>query len=136
MVDLAWGSRKVGWVQEPKGVLPSSDSRVAFVATKIGHAVLRLLILDISQTYRAGNPAFDHRVHLSTDGAETYIRGQPPVWRMINVLVASILSVCLIALPFDIFPAFSVALGFYKPSDWLPVFGSLGEAYTLRGFWG
>ena len=29
-----------------------------------------------------------------------------------------------------------VGVGLHSPSDWPPVFGRMGDAYTLRGFWG
>lgn len=30
----------------------------------------------------------------------------------------------------------SVSAGIYRPQDWPPLFGSMGDAYTLRDFWG
>lgn len=138
-VDLVWGVRKVGWVQEPKGVLPPRpkfNSRISFVASRMGYAFLHFLVLDLLNTYTVGNPAFDSRVHLTTDGADAYMRSQPVWWRMVNVTVTGVIAICSIGIPFNLVPAISVGLGLYKPEDWLPIFGSFKEAYTVRAFWG
>lgn len=140
-IDLAWGTRRVGWVQEPKGVLPPRPmfkSRFAFVASRIGYALVHFLVLDLTRVFTAGNPAFDNRVHLSTDGAETYIRSLPLMWQVASAMMTGIVAVSSIALPFNIVPALFVALGLYDSQDWLPIFGSdsFKHAYTVRGFWG
>lgn len=138
MVDLAWGTRRVGWVQEPKGVLPPRpkfNSRAAFVASRIGYTLLHFLVADLAKTLMVGNPAFDTRVHRSTDGAEAYIRGQPPFWRMANLLLWCFATVSSVSLSFYSTAAIVAGLGFSNPEDWPPIYGSFSEAYTVRAFW-
>lgn len=139
MIDLAWGVRMVGWIQEPKGALPPRpkfNSRFAFVASRVGYALFHFLLADLAMTYMARNSAFDMHVHLGTDGAGTYIRARPLLLQFANVAVWGFAAVCSMSMTFYGAAALSVGLGLHEPKGWPPMFGSFAQAYTVRTFWG
>lgn len=139
MLDLSLGVRKVGWVQEARGALPPRpkfDSRAAFVVSRIAYAALHFLIVDLAATFMAGNPAFDTRVHVPTDGAETYLRAQPLSLQVLNIVIWGFVQVCSLTAIFDVVAALSVGLNQSKPEDWPSMFGNFKHAYTVRAFWG
>lgn len=89
MFDSAYGFRRLGWVQEPKGVLPKSfefDSRLAFIAYGIAYSIVNIVLLECMVSYQVGNPAFDPSVHPSIEAHEAYLRSQSPISHLLIVL--------------------------------------------------
>jgi len=88
-LDLSCADRRVGWTQEPTSALPprpSHPSRAAFIVSRLIYAAAHFLVTDLILTYQSGNPAFDARVHTSSDGPEAYIRARALPWHMLDLV--------------------------------------------------
>jgi hypothetical protein len=139
MLDLSYAPRHVGWVQEPKDALPlrpSYPSRLSFIRSKLLYAIFHILTMDLMFTYQSGNPAFDQRVHLSSDGPEMYLHARPLPWRVLDLVSWGIGVMCAFRITHTFLAIFSVGLRLSEPADWPPMFGSFKQTTTVRRFWG
>jgi hypothetical protein len=139
MLDLSYAVRRVGWVQEPKGVLPPRPrypSRLSFIRSRLLYAILHFLVADLMSTYQSGNPAFDQRMHPSTDGPEMYLRARPLPWRVLDLVSWMAALVCGLRLVHIFLAILSVGLRLSEPADWPYMFGSFRQTTTVRRFWG
>ncbi|KAG6988940.1 thioredoxin reductase gliT [Physcia stellaris] len=57
-------------------------------------------------------------------------------WSFTKALVFGASPYYICSLQYTLFSIPAVLLGFSKPEDWPPIFGSLGSATTVRAFWG
>ena len=138
MVDIAYSVRMVGWVQEPRNCLSPRPppSRRIFLQKTFLKLIMNTLITDVVTSAVALNPAFDNRVHDPTDGPETYLAGIPLLRRAPYVLIYSLgVSISLSAAHNAVALA-CVGLGQSNPTLWPDLWGSWGNAYTVRKFWG
>ena len=138
MVDIAYGVRMVGWVQEPRNCLPPHPppSRRTFVQKTILKLIVNTLITDLATSATAFNPAFDNRVHDPTDGPETYLAGIPLLRRVPYVLTYATGVSFSISVMHNALALVCVGLGHSSPTLWPDVWGSWGDAYTVRKLWG
>ena len=85
MLDLAYNTRMLGWIQEPRGYLPPhpQPSRRTFLWKTSPKFIINaflvpgLLTLILGQT-----PVFGSRLHDPTDGPETYVAAAPLLRRV------------------------------------------------------
>lgn len=137
MIDLAYGARRVGWIQEPTAALPPRPkSSSQFVVSRIFYIAVYMFWMVLATSFQIGNPAFDREVHPSTDGVEAYIRGQPPLWRILSVASWVITAISGLHLSHIPVAVISVSMGLSAPEEWPPMIGSFSDAFTLRQFWG
>lgn len=137
MLDLTYGSRKVGWVQEPRGALPPRPqfkSRVAFIASSAFWGAVHFVSMKLAYRAWAEHPGF--AADLSTGGPETYLSTMPLHLQVLEMTVWSIAVLNFLALPNIVMAIASVASGLYDPEDCPSFFGSVTEAYTIRKYWG
>lgn len=139
-LDCMLGVRKVGWVQEPRGIVPpppAYGSRLAFATSRMAYVVVNLVILEVATRLQIGNPSFDPSVHPSTDGSEMYSLAQGPVHRFLAVAIwgAGFLS-GIRALHFMISIVVVGFVGISEQKYWPDMVGSIADCYCVRGYWG
>ena len=138
MIDIAYSFRMVGWVQEPQNCSPPHPppSRLTFLKKTFPKLIINAIIFHFASSVLALTPAFDSRLHDPTDGPETYLAAVPLLRRVPYVLVRGLwvaggMEVCHCSLALA-----CVGLGFSSPTLWPDFWGRLGDAYTVRKFWG
>ncbi|KAL9129861.1 MAG: hypothetical protein Q9217_001816 [Psora testacea] len=134
-----------GTAVEVKNVPPFSKhdpsyapSRSEFLRRTAMRASICYLIMDVLTS--SGDPA---------NNFQTFALDLVPVFTRLHtvtteqVVVRTVTSVgtlfsiyCLVNLMRSVVGFFSVLLYFTDVTSWRPMFGSLGEAYSIRGFWG
>ena len=121
-----------GWAHEPTHALPrrpaASVTRSQFVVQETYKLVLDILLYEAAAAYTNGHPSF------TRDGYSIAHDGF--LWCMVNVLMLAIIIGVAIDRPYRMLGILSVALGFMEPQEWVPLYGSLADAYTLQNFWG
>ena len=137
MVDLAYSVRLVGWVQEPQnGVPPPPPSRRMFLQKTFLKLIINIVIIDLTTSVFALSPAFDYRVHLPTDGPETYLAAVPLFRRVPYVLSYGIMVGTGVVVVHNVAALVCVGLGQSSPTQWPDMWGRWGDAYTVRKLWG
>ena len=139
MLDIAYSPRMVGWVQEPRGCLPPHPppSRRTFLwKTFVQFVTNAILIPDLVTLVLGQTPALDSRLHDPTDGPETYLAAVPLLHRVPYVLAYAIRVAAFITTPYCLAALVSVGLGLSSPTLWPDMWGSWGNAYTIRRLWG
>ena len=138
MVDLAYSVRMVGWVQQPRDCLPPPPppSRRPFLWKTFLKLIANAVIIDLSMSINAQNPAFDSRVHDPTDGPETYLAALPFMRRVpYTVLYGMGVGASMVA-AHSVVALVCVGLGYSSPTLWPHIWGRWGDGYTLRKLWG
>jgi len=132
------GSRKVGWNQEPSKALPPPPncSRAVFIRSRVFIILINFLASDLANNHLHGNVSFDNRIHLDLDGPETYIGRKALLLRAPDLISWAATFVCTVIVQHSILAIVTVGLGLFEPADWPPIFGSFGDAYSIRRFWG
>nr|ANO39641.1 3-acetyltrichothecene 4-O-acetyltransferase [Fusarium culmorum] len=122
--------------QHDKGREPT---RAWFILRQSLIVAWQYLLLDIVYTTTMSTPKEDTQ-RLFAEGTEyMYLDANAEQWtvRFITGVIAwAIPGRVSIDLPGRVLSIFSVLLGFTTPQQWPPVFGSILDAYTIRGFWG
>jgi len=138
MIDIAYGFRLVGWVQEPGNCLPPHPppSRLTFLMKTSFKLVINWIVVDLMRSVFASNPAFDSRLHDPTDGPETYLAAVPLLRRVPYVLAQGLMMAGAIGASPRIPALVCVGLGFSSPTLWPDMWGRWGDAYTVRKLWG
>ena len=137
MVDIAWGTRMIGWVQEPHGMPPHpSPSRRTFLWKTSSKFIKNVIIADLATSVLALSPAFDNRVHDPTDGPETYLAAVPLLHRVPYVLSWIVEMATTASATQNIIALVCVGLGYSSPTLWPDAWGSWRDAYTVRKLWG
>ena len=96
-------------------------------------ALQYFLTIDAAQSYICLNPLFSSS--LSVSGALP-VTAQGYVFRCVNIIAWMGKAYCSIRLQHTLLGIICVAIGFYDPKDFPPLFGRWREACTLRQFWG
>ncbi|EDR11659.1 uncharacterized protein LACBIDRAFT_293223 [Laccaria bicolor S238N-H82] len=121
--------RGIGWVHEPTThILPHpTTSRVRFLWDQILRTAKFIIIFDVVRVLSYSNPYFQKGGPSLTDAGL--------LWRL-TVLAQVITVYASMARVYTIYSIVSVGLGLTVPGDWPPLFGYLGDAYTVRRSWG
>jgi len=138
MFDIGWGARMIGWVQGPRNLVPPHPppSRRTFLQKAFVKLVMHTVIADLSTSLLALSPPFDHRLHDPTDGPETYLAAVPLLQRVPYVVGWAIRTATPICIRYDAIVLLCVGLGHSSPTLWPYIWGSWGDAYTVRRLWG
>ncbi|EED84098.1 predicted protein [Postia placenta Mad-698-R] len=126
------GPRGVGWNYQVANIPPRpSEPRWTFVRHQSLCAFRWYLLVDLAQTYQRSNPSFSHHdANLFSLSAQGYIQ------RCINIVARFAPAYGMIAMPYCLLSALSVAMAWSFPRDWPTMYGEWADAYTLRRFWG
>jgi hypothetical protein len=137
-LDLYQSPRGVGWTHEPTKALPPRPncSRSVFICSRLFGALIYFLVYDFSVTHQFRNPSFDTRVHQPSDGPETYIRCQPLLRRIPDIISWGLTFISGTTLLYTALAVISVGLRLSEPAEWPHIMGSFQECYTIRRFWG
>jgi len=138
MVDIAYGVRMIGWVQEPRDCIPRHPppSRRMFLWKTFLKLVMNIVTADLMNSALALSPAFDYRVHDPTDGPETYLAAVPLLRRVPYVLAWSIGTGASAGAIHNVVALVCVGLGYSSPTLWPDLWGRWRDAYTVRNLWG
>ena len=115
-------------------------SRATFVARKLGILLVCYLITDL--TTRGNQPALnpilyaDSKIPFFSRLCHGEIGGEELATRVITSLGFWFGGYFIIQGYSGFWQLLSIASGMYGPELERPIFGSFGEAYTIRGFWG
>lgn len=133
-LKLRFNPRGVGWTHEAPSTqktapLPKkrSGSRTSFVLTRLFEGALNAIILDICTVGAKENPSF-------VKGGSLLEAGW--AWRTVSVFQFVGMTYCSLRMMHSFLSAAFVGTRISDPEDWPPLFGKLGEAYTVRRFWG
>ncbi|KDQ15960.1 hypothetical protein BOTBODRAFT_107794 [Botryobasidium botryosum FD-172 SS1] len=119
--------RGVGWTDQVANLPPisphqASESRSAFVCSRLARLLISLLVLDATQLYYI-NKSFGIRADLLT-------------WeRVLHTVLLGTITYCLIRSMHSFVAMLAVASGWSAPAEWPELFGPLAESYTIRRFW-
>ncbi|KAF9646131.1 hypothetical protein BDM02DRAFT_3172253 [Thelephora ganbajun] len=139
MVDIAYGIRMIGWVQEPINCLPPHPppSRRDFLWKTLLKFIFHFAALDLTTGFLfSGNPAFDSRMHDPTDGPETYLAAVPLLHRIPYILGYGIIVGATVSVAHNMIALVCIGLGRSSPTLWPDMWGRWGDAYTVRKLWG
>jgi len=138
MVDIAYGMRMVGWVQEPRNGIPPRPppSRRTFLKKTFLKLIVNIVIADLTTLVLALSSQFDYRLHDPTDGPETYLSAVPLLHRVPYVAAWTIGIETSLRTVHNVGALVCVGLGHSSPTLWPDIWGSWGDAYTVRKLWG
>ena len=139
MLDIACNMRMIGWVQEPQGCMPPHPppSRRAFLQKTFLKLIINTVIADLTiSAFFALSPRFDRRLHDPADGPETYLAAVPLLHRVPYIMAWAIGTAGPIIIRHNALALLCVGLGHSSPTLWPDIWGSWGDAYTLRILWG
>ena len=121
--------RGIGWTHEPTGhIRPHPTTlRAQFVLDQLLRTAKYILIFDVARVLSFSNPYFQKGGLSLTDAGW--------LWRS-TVLAHVVTSYTSLGWIYCIYSIVSVALGLTAPGDWPPLFGYIGDAYTVRRSWG
>jgi len=121
--------RGIGWAHEPTThILPHpTTSRVRFLSNQLLRTAKFIIIFDIVRVLSYSNPYFQKGGPSLADAGL--------LWRS-TVLALVITTYASLARVYTIYSIVSVGFGLTVPGDWPPLFGYLGDAYTVRRSWG
>lgn len=141
VVALLWNLRRVGTRWQVKNIPassssgPASSSRVRFVLRRLTTTFLAYVILDIM----VSGPAPD--MALVSPQKETLFKLsclslEDVVFRTIGTVSFWLSSALINIIMTNIAAIGSVLSGLSSPADCPPLYGPIGEAYSMRRFWG
>nr|APA36955.1 3-acetyltrichothecene 4-O-acetyltransferase [Fusarium praegraminearum] len=139
-IGTPWQANRVcdhpRFYQSDKGREPT---RTWFIIRQSLTVAWQYLLLDLVYTTTMSTPKEDTQ-RLFAEGTEyMYLDANAEQWtvRFITGVIAwAIPGRVSIDLPNRVLSILSVLLGFTTPQQWPPLFGSILDAYTIRGFWG
>jgi len=122
-------NRGINWSWEVPHLRRSTHSRWLFVRQKFFHVLVCILVSDVLRFLREVNPAWEA-------GGDEGFGSKGFIWQIYNValLWSSVASMQLCG--YEIMSMVTVALGLYEPGDWPSFYGRLGDAKSIRLFWG
>lgn len=131
-LSLLINYRCVGWSHEPTYALPPrplpSVTRQKFVSQELGRLARDVILFEVLTTYARKSDYFAiNGRSMAADGL---------FWRMLNVLVYGISAIVYGNMSHRVFGILGIVSGYLEPQEWVPLFGSLYDAYTLHNFWG
>ena len=126
---LLLSPRGVGWAHEPTThILPHpTTSRLRFLWDQLLRIAKYTIIFDVVRVLSYSNPYFQKGGLSLTDAGL--------LWRS-TVLAHVITTYAGLARLYTICSIVTVGVGLTLPGDWPPLFGYLGDAYTIRRSWG
>jgi len=121
--------RGIGWSHEPTTRIPPhpTTSRVRFLWDQLLRTAKYIIIFDVIRVLSYSSP------YLQKGGPSLTDAGL--LWRS-TVLALVITTYASMARVYTIYSIVSVGFGLTVPGDWPPLFGYLGDAYTVRRSWG
>ncbi|KAF7971960.1 hypothetical protein HWV62_19347, partial [Athelia sp. TMB] len=124
--------RGVGWnYRLPHTPDSPKEEPRAFMVARLKGALWNFFLVDAAQSYIHWNPIFSQ-----TGENAVSIASQGFIATCANV-IAYCGSVCwALSMAHDLLGLVSVAVGFYQPKDFPPLFSPWRESYTVRRFWG
>ncbi|KAL4259032.1 wax synthase family protein [Pleurotus pulmonarius] len=132
VLRLLTSPRLAGWANEPKnGVIPprpTDTSRLRFACKQILYLGCNLLTMNVLNITMGLTPGF------SAGGPGLAGRGWG--WRSVNALQHGAAAWMGISIAHRAWVLALLCTGRWMPSDLPPMFAPLGNAYTLRRFWG
>lgn len=128
-LKLMLSPRGIGWVHEPKQFLAQrpKSSRSAFLTSRTLGLLACILVSDIGGIHNRWNPAW------RPDGPSLFALGW---FGRVSSLTYPIIQIAQMNMPILPMSMITVACGIYEPEDWVHLFGSPFDAYTLARFWG
>jgi hypothetical protein len=121
--------RGIGWSFEPRTLpKPSTKPRFAFVSSRIARALAGMLIRTFASVMVNSNPALS--------GNTLSVRDMGWFYHTAGVFAFALNAVAQINTVHCVLAAFCVGVGISGPQEWLNVFGSPFDAYTVQRFWG
>ncbi|KIJ91659.1 hypothetical protein K443DRAFT_685834 [Laccaria amethystina LaAM-08-1] len=121
--------RGIGWSFEPRTLpKPSTKPRFAFVSSRIARALAGMLIRTFASAMVNSNPALS--------GNTLSVRDMGWFYHTTGVFAFALNAVAQINTLHCVLAAFCVGVGISGPQEWLDLFGSPFDAYTVQRFWG
>jgi hypothetical protein len=131
--DLFTSPRGVNWAHEPRFAIPPhldpSAARLTFILWQLLKVVVIFVIYDLTSFYVRSVPAFGLGID---SGIATLAFPQ----RIAAVLVWGALGYCGMALQHYLLGILCVAVHLTGPEEWPAFFGGVGDAWSVRSFWG
>ncbi|KAG9219762.1 hypothetical protein CCMSSC00406_0008139 [Pleurotus cornucopiae] len=122
--------RPIGWTNEPKNgsipPRPTDTSRIRFATRQIVYTTFHLLTLKVLSATMTG--------HISRNGLDLARTGWG--WRLVDTLQYGSTTSTWLSVTHRAWTLALLCAGRWAPSDFAPILASLGNAYTLRRFWG
>ena len=137
-IDIAHSSRMIGWVQEPRGCMPPHPppSRRTFLRKTFFKFIKNIITSGLTTSaLTLIHTAFDNRVHDPTHGPEAYLTAAPLLHRIPYILIWSIRAEASLCAIHNVIALVLVGLGNSSPTLWPDMWGSWGDAYTVRRLW-
>ncbi len=124
--------RCIGWSHESTNTLPPrpppSVTRWKFIFQELGKLARDVVLFEVLTTYIMKTDYFSiHGRSMAADGF---------FWRMVNMLVYGNYTMISMDMFHRALGILGVLFGFVQPQDWVPLFGSIRDAYSLQRFWG
>ncbi|KDQ23046.1 hypothetical protein PLEOSDRAFT_1049453 [Pleurotus ostreatus PC15] len=127
---LLTSPRLIGWANEPKNgsipPRPTDTSRIRFAARQIVYTAFHLLTLNVLSATMTG--------HMSRNGLDPARMGWG--WRLVDTLQYGATTLTWLSVAHRAWTLALLCTGRWASSDFPPILASLGNAYTLRRFWG
>jgi hypothetical protein len=121
--------RGIGWSFEPRTLpKPSTKPRFAFVSSRIARALAGTLIRTFASVMVNSNPALS--------GNTLSVRDMGWFYHTTGVFAFALNTVAQVNTVHCVLAAFCAGVGISGPQEWLDVFGSPFDAYSVQGFWG
>ena len=139
MLDLSHNPRMIGWVQEPRGSLPPhpSPSRRTFLWKTSVNLVANAVVADFMSSLLALSRPFHYYYPQDpTRGPDTYLTAIPFLRRVPYVLSCGIGTGAPISVVHSLMGLMFVGVGNASPTLLPDMWGSWGDAYTVRKLWG
>lgn len=139
MLDITHSARMIGWVQEPRNCLPPSPppSRKTFLRETLLKLAVNYVLIDLSTSACARSPAFDSRLPKdSVPYFKTVLAAAPILHHAPYVLAFGVMTAACLSATHNVVALALVGFGHSSPTLWPDVWGSWGDAYTVRKLWG
>lgn len=150
---IQWGcwaliqNRRLNTKEEPRSVLPLPNAAASSKLGYMTYASAKLLMLYMVCDVLAYNPPCIANIPMDLfEPQKVTVFGRLMAGEIITmseirtratlVLHAWLFSYAMLNLAMVNAGLFAVSLGLSHPNAWKPLFSSISEAYTLRGFWG
>ena len=128
-LSLYTSPRGIGWSFEPQTLpKPSTKPRLAFVSSRIARAFASTLIGTFASVMVNSNPALS--------GNTLSMRDMGWFYHTTGVFAFALNAVAQIDTVHCVLAAFCVGVGITGPQEWLDLFGSPFDAYSVQRFWG
>ncbi|KAJ7469008.1 membrane bound O-acyl transferase family-domain-containing protein [Mycena latifolia] len=132
-VDLFTSPRGVNWTHEPLSAIPPhpdpATPRLSFILRQILKVVGVFIVYDIASLYVRSQAAFE-------PGVDTGMASLDVRRRFAAVIAWAALGYSGMALQHCLLGIICVAVHLTGPEEWPAFFGGVGDAWSVRSFWG